>query len=216
MRRRGGGLRTAGVVGLVVLAALVVGELARGYLQDAAADRFRELHGAYTPPFRPGDPAPDFTLPDRSGKQHSLSSLVRRDTILCFLCGCDHCRTMQIHLGQMLRELGPSAPGVVSVTSAPPEGETAWRRDTKLEQVLLYDSKESGTPVIDQYRGHPCPRLFRLGPDRRVTWIAPSPAQLATMDLLGEAVARNLGYRIPPRRSRRAAGLFRSGPSEKK
>jgi hypothetical protein len=207
MRRKRAGLRIAGLVGLALVLVLVAGELTRSYLHDAAGERFRQLYGAYTPPFREGDPAPDFTLPDGSGRRRSLSSLVRQDTMLCFLCGCDHCRTMQIHLGEMLRSLGPRAPEVLSVTSASPEGEAAWRRDTKLDQILLYDSKASGKPVTGLYRGDPCPRLFRLGADRRVTWIGPSPARLARLDALGEAMARNLGYRFPPGRAGRGSGL---------
>jgi peroxiredoxin len=205
MRRKRAGLRIAGVLGLALGLGLVGSELARGYLEGAATERFRDLHGYYTPPFRQGDVAPDFTLPDSSGKRRSLSSLVHQDTMLCFLCGCDRCRTMQMYLGEMLRSLGPRAPKVVSVSSAPPESEAAWRRDTKLDQIILYDSKESGKPVTELYRGHPCPRLFRLDADRRVTWIGPSPARLANLDLLGQAMARNLGYRIPPRRAGRGS-----------
>jgi hypothetical protein len=197
MGRKRFGLKIAGVVGLVLVAALVASEVSRGYLKSAAAERFRNEQGFYTPAFRVGDPAPDFTLPDAAGRRHSLSSLVRQDTLLCFLCGCAYCRTMQIYLKEMLDSLGDRAPKVVSVTTAPPEAEAAWRRDTELEQVMLYETKASGKPVTNEYRGDPCPRLFRMDADRRVTWIGPSPAQVRNLDALGEAIARNLGYRIP-------------------
>jgi hypothetical protein len=209
MRRKRAGLRIAGLLGLVLVLALVVGELSRSYLKGAAEEQFRQRYGYYTPPFRRGDLAPDFTLPDSSGKQHSLSSLVHQDTMLCFLCGCARCRTMQTYLAEMLRSLGPRAPKVLSVTSAPPEAEAAWRRDTKLDQILLYETKESGKPVTELYRSDPCPRLFRLSADRRVTWIGPTPVRLASLDAMGEAVAHNLGYRIPERFRRGRSTLGR-------
>jgi peroxiredoxin len=198
-----GVVRILGVVGVLLIPAVVVGEAVHSWLADAAVPPARETRDAYTPGFGKGDLAPDFTLPDAAGRRHSLSSLVHGDTMLCMLCGCEKCQTMQIYLGQMLRSLGPRAPHVISVSAAPPEQEAAWRRDTKLDQVLLYDSKANGSPVIEQYRGHPCPRVYRLDADRRVTWIAPSPARLATLDLLGEAIAHNLGYRLPPGRTSR-------------
>ena len=207
MRRKGAGLRTAGLVVGVLVLVVAAGEVARSYLQETAGERFRNTHGYYTPPFRQGDLAPDFTLPDSTGKRLSLSSLVREDTLLGFLCGCAHCRTMQTYLGEMLRSLGPRAPKVLSVTSAAPEAEEAWLRETKLDQILLYDSKESGKPVTELYRGDPCPRLFRLDADRRVTWIGPSPARVASFDAMGAAIARNLGYRIPQGGAGRGSGL---------
>lgn len=190
-------LRTAGLVAGAAVLLLAAGELARGYLKQVGNERFRQVHGFYTPPFRRGDPAPDFTLPDAAGRRHSLSRVVRQDTLLCFICGCDRCRRMQIYLGQMLRSLGSRAPKVVSVSKAPPESDAAWRRDTRLDQLVLYDSRKDNTPVIELYRGDPCPRLFRLDADRRVTWIGPSPAQVS-LDTLGEAMAKNLGYHLPP------------------
>jgi peroxiredoxin len=202
MPRRRVNLKLIGLAAVALVGALVGSELLRGYTKGVADEQFRSNHGSYTTPFRVGDLAPDFTLPDSSGKQRSLASLVHQDTMLCILCGCDRCRTMQTRLGIMLRSLGARAPKVVSVTSADAAADAAWLRDTKLEQVLLHDSKEQGKPVTELYRGHPCPRLFRLAADRRVTWIGPSPAQLRTLDALGESVARNLGYTIPSRGNR--------------
>lgn len=195
MPRRRVSFKLVGLAALAVVAALVGSELLRGYAKGAADEQFRSTHGFYTPPFQVGDLAPDFTLPDGAGKSHSLASLVKQDTMLCFLCGCDKCRTMQMRLGIMLRSLGDKAPRVVSVTSADPEADAAWLRDTKLDQTLLHDSPAKGKPVTELYRGHPCPRLFRLASDRRVTWIGPSPASMTSLDALGEAVARNLGYK---------------------
>jgi peroxiredoxin len=183
----------------IVLAAVAVVmilcgvDLGRSYLAGVTEERFRAAHGDVTPPFKQGDLAPDFTLPDSAGKKHSLSSLVHRDTMLCLLCGCDQCRQAQAYLGQLLRKMGDRAPQVISVSSAPPEGEAAWKRETRLEQTLLYDSKAIRTPIIELYRGHPCPRLYRLSADRRVTWIGPSPVEGRDMLAFGAAMERNLG-----------------------
>lgn len=180
----------------LIIGALIVFDVGQRYLGAVRESRVRDVTGDWRPPFRVGDLAPDFQLPDAQGRQHSLRSELRGDTLLCMLCGCEQCRQMQTYLGVMIRSLGSRAPAVLSVTTAPPEAEAAWKRDTKLSQVMLYDSKEAGKPVIQQYRGDPCPRVYRLAADRRVTWIGPSPAVVGTMDEFGEALARNLGYRL--------------------
>lgn len=194
--RRNQGRRLA-VAALLVLGALILFDVGRRYLTTVRDEEVRSVAGDWRPPFRVGDPAPDFELPDASGRRHSLQSELHGDTLLCMLCGCDRCRQMQTYLGVMLRSLGSRAPSVVSVTTAPADAEAAWKRDTKLPQVMLYDSKEAGKPVIQQYRADPCPRVYRVAPDRRVTWIGPSPAEVGTMDQFGAALARNLGYTLP-------------------
>ena len=77
---------------LGILLALVVGEVGReivlGMEKPPAPAKKAEPTHTYDPAFHKGDPAPDFTLPDRDGKPHRLSQLVRRDTLLFFTCGC--------------------------------------------------------------------------------------------------------------------------------
>jgi len=189
-----GRAKKVALLGGILVLALVVGDVARQYFVNSTDVSFRQRMGELTPTFRVGDPAPEFSLPDATGKVRQLSSVVKGDTLLCFLCGCNLCRQMQINLGIMLRDI-PAPPAVISVTTAPVESEAAWKRDTELPQTMLYDSKEAGKPVSKQYRGDPCPRVFRLAADRSVTWIGPSPAQLRRMDEFGEALAQNLGYR---------------------
>ncbi|HEU4752183.1 MAG TPA: redoxin domain-containing protein, partial [Armatimonadota bacterium] len=149
------------------------------------------------PPFKVGEATPDFSLPDASKKMHSLSELLRRapdrHTILAFSCGCAACRTVQTYLGTLQKKLGPKAPQFICVGSTQPESEAAWVRDTGLKQTILYDKKEEST-VIDAWKGHPCPRLFELSPDRRAVWIGPSPqGRPDTVQLMGYEVAQRLG-----------------------
>ncbi|MGV3720904.1 MAG: peroxiredoxin family protein [Actinomycetota bacterium] len=191
------------VAGALMLALLLGLDLAMKHFADTADAQFRATHGDYAPRFQEGALAPDFTLPDNKGQMRSLASLVKGDTILCFLCGCSHCRHMQTYLTGLLKGMGDRAPAVVSVTTAPVEMEEAWRRDTGLAQTLLYEPKTDGSPVTAMYRGHPCPRVFRLDGDRRVTWIGPSPGEVNRMQDVGEAVARNLKRLDQPPRERR-------------
>lgn len=144
----------------------------------------------YRAPFQVGDAAPDFALPDRTGKTRRLSELVDRQTLLWFTCGCSRCREMQALMGRLARRLGQKAPQVVSVTTGLPEAEEAYRRDTRLDQVVLYAPGESA--VYREYRGHPCPRVFGLKADRTVAWIGPSPASTSPEEE-GFFLARALG-----------------------
>lgn len=169
---------------------------------DAAVRLFAGASGASSEPgaappaedshLMAGDQAPDFTLPDRSGRPHKLSELVHRDTVLCFTCGCANCLDVQTYLGILLKKMGARAPSVVTVTTMPKDREDAWRRDTRLKETLLYEPKDG--PVMAQYQGHPCPRIYRLKPDRQIWWIGPSPNQVPSMRELGDAMAANLGF----------------------
>src|SRR5687767_1835378 len=78
------------------------------------------------PPFKVGDAAPDFTLPDSTGKKQSLASLVNKDTLLMFICGCSTCKELQADMTPVLKKQGPKAPQVISVASFAPEAEKAY------------------------------------------------------------------------------------------
>jgi len=146
------------------------------------------------PDFRVGDLAPDFELPDRSGKKHKLSELVRGDTLLFFSCACDACRRLEGYAAILAERMGSKAPAVLSVNTMPKEQEEAWVRDTGLKQTFLYEQKNG--PIMEQYRGHPCPRGYRLSGDRRVRWISPSLKGTHYLEKLGNSMAVELGF--PP------------------
>jgi len=200
---------------LILLSVIVVAvgsEAARVYLggtsnpptpPDASDD------AKFAPKFKVGDPAPDFSLKDRDGKPHSLSSLVKQDTLLCFICGCSNCRNAQNYLGKLVKEMGDRAPMVVSVATIEPVAEPAYKRDVKLAQTILYEARPETKPehpeaplpaverIMDVYKGHPCPRIYHLGPDRKVKWISKSPSQYESPAFLNAAMAHELGFRFP-------------------
>jgi hypothetical protein len=148
-----------------------------------------------TPEFGLGALAPDFTLPDRSGKMHHLASMVRGDTLLWFTCGCSNCIDLQGYLATLLHAMPGARPQVITVTTMPPEREDTYFRDTGLHQTLLYESK--GGSLMTRYRGHPCPRIYRLASDRRITWISPSPRVVPYIDVIGHQLAEKLGFQEP-------------------
>jgi len=147
------------------------------------------------PKFKVGEKAPDFTLPDKKGNKHSLSKLVKGDTMLWFTCGCSSCLEMQTYMTKLTKQLGSKAPAVINVTTMLPDREETWFRDTKLKQTILYEGKEGG-PLGEIYHGHPCPRFFRLKPDRTVTMIGKSPATMPDMNVIGADLAHNLGFQL--------------------
>jgi hypothetical protein len=148
-----------------------------------------------TPEFKVGDKAPDFTFKDAAGTPHSLSSMVKGDTTLSFICGCSQCEEMQLWLSKLYKKMGAKAPKVVSVSTAAKEGEEAWKRKTELKQTIVFEEDGPEKERVEKiYKGHPCPRLFRLEPDLTVAWIGPSPTPDAPLDLMKEAVASMHGY----------------------
>lgn len=183
---------------IIVLAGIDIG---RRMLQPATGDEsptMNEQAEASTPAFKVGDPAPDFTLPDSSGTNRSLSGLVKKDSLLLFTCGCSNCKDIESYLSQILPKM-KRRPDVISVTSAKPDAEKAWFRDTRLPHPILYD--QDNLPVMEMYKGHPCPRVYRLTGDRKITWIGPSMSEYPTPDIavpdMGNRVAENLGFHVP-------------------
>jgi hypothetical protein len=152
----------------------------------------QQIDGEFDPAFRVGDKAPDFTLPDRKGTPHRLSEMVKRDTLLCFTCGCANCIDLQSFTALMLERLGKRAPDVITVTTMPADREDSYFRDTGLKQRLLYERK--GGPIGKQYMGHPCPRVYRLAPDRTVKWIGSSPGESRALRKVGLELTAQLGF----------------------
>ncbi len=154
-----------------------------------------------TPDFKVGQTAPDFTLPDAKGKPRRLSELVKKETLLCFICGCEDCREYQIYLADLLRAMAKQkrpVPEVLSVSTALPASEQAWIRDTKLKTSILYDRKDAqGKSVMDLYKGHPCPRSFGIKPNRTVRWIGSSKGVIQMVEPLSMELADSLGFARP-------------------
>jgi len=180
----------AALGGILLLVAVDVG---RNLIAGPPPESVPDL-AAVTPDFRVGDLAPDFKLPDALGKEHSLSELVKRQTILTFICGCEMCRGMHRYIRKVRAKMGDRAPDVISVSTTKAEAEEAYLRDVKLPHKVLYDEQKG--PVMTLYRGHPCPRVYGLDGERRVQWICASPRERPHTELIQLEVARHLGFRI--------------------
>lgn len=163
-----------------------------------AGDKVAADPGAPPEKIKVGEVAPDFTLPDHTGKDKSFSELVAAPTMLTFSCGCSSCRTMETYLGK-LQKAKKDLPPVVTVTSADPVAHKAWVRDTELKGEMLYDG--SGTPVMEMYEGHPCPRIYLLDGQRKVTWKSKSlseyPMPELGMEEMSRDITRLLGFSTP-------------------
>ena len=149
-----------------------------------------------------GDPAPDFSLKDKDSVPHSLTSLVKGDTLLMFICGCEKCRNMQMKMAKCFERLGDRAPTVVAVATIDPAFEVAYRRDVKLKQTILYDNTPNPTKMVltsqqkigDIYKGIPVPGLPPFGRPQG-DLIGRSPAQMPSPDAGYQMVAAQLGMR---------------------
>lgn len=177
---------------LAVVVLLVVFDLGRRLVSTATVPEAPRPSHQFDPSFQVGDLAPDFTLPDRQGTPHRLSEMVRRDTLLCFACGCANCIDLQSFTAIMLQRLGKKAPDVITVTTMPTDREDTYFRDTRLKQRLLYERKEG--PIMKLYQGHPCPRVYRLAADRTIKWIGSSPGETRQLRRVGLELASELGF----------------------
>lgn len=175
---------------LILLTAAI--EIGRQLIAPPPTPGSPQAKSRYAPDFKVGDVAPDFELPDHSGKPHRLSRLVHRDTLLSFICACASCVDVQTYTGILIKRMGPAAPDLITVTTMPKDREETYFRDTQLKQRLLYEPKEG--PVMELYRGHPCPRLYRLRADRTVAWIGSSPGETPFVQAIGNELAVNLGF----------------------
>ena len=184
--------------GLTALAVVIVGVAldSSRILFPTKEDREQAARGPKAPHFKEGDPAPEFSLPDRTGKERRLAELVSGDTMLFFTCGCANCLEVQNYVGLLRKKMGDKAPSFVNVTTMKPDGEESWLERTGLPQTILYEQKEG--PVTKQYQGHPCPRAYRLRPNRTVAWIGPSPDGLPSIQIIGMAIGSNLGFKKVP------------------
>lgn len=155
------------------------------------------------PDFKVGDPAPDFTLPNAKQQQVTFSKLVKGDTLLWFTCGCSNCLEVQEYMGKLSKQLGAKAPDIINVTTMLPDREETWLRDTKLKQTIVYEPNSQG-PVGVQYKGHPCPRYYRIKGDRTVATIGDSPREVKEMTVFAANLAKDLGF--APAGSKAASG----------
>ena len=214
MRRRGNA--NTWLLGILIAIIGAIGiDVGRRMYSPPKPDDSQAQKASHEPPFKVGGTAPDFTLPDDHGQKHALSELVKGDTIVTFTCGCSSCRDMHTYMAKVLAKMGKNAPPVVTITSMPPAGEASWLRDTKLQQTFLFQPHE-GVPeekaayddmmrqlkgkdvptLTDLYKGHPCPRVYRLDSGMKVTYIGPSAADSTTPPLASTQIAYNFAQEM--------------------
>ena len=192
-------VRQANILVLSVLG-LVLGLVLMDYGRQAffPAKGAQHAEAEDLPPMpKVGEVAPDFSLPDATGSIRSLASLVTKDTLLWFTCGCSHCRNAQVYV-EALRSKLTREYGHVNVTTAPQEAEAAYRRNIKLAQQILYEPGSMSTGVQRRYRGHPCPRIYVLDGDRKILFISRSlQEENTTARDIALGLAEYLGFSTP-------------------
>ena len=121
-----------------------------------------------------GAAAPDFTLPDTSGKSVSLASFAGKVVLLSFWsCYTDTCFTTVKVFEDLLTRLGPL--GLVAPTvceEIPPalaaDGYAGLLKNCSTGQIVLIDEKRE---VRGRYRVRQLPTSVLIGPDLKVVEI---------------------------------------------
>jgi peroxiredoxin len=145
----------------------------------------------------PGEPAPDFTLPDQDGKEVSLEDLRGQTSVLVFypldfspVC-TDQLNVYQEVLGE-LEQRGVKLYGI-SVDSA--FAHKAFRAHLGISIPLLADFEPKGEVaraygVYVEERGLNERALVMIGPDLRVVWSykSPSPLEIPGANLIFDAL----------------------------
>ena len=102
-----------------------------------------------------GEMAPDFTLPDLSGRMVSLSSFRGKPVVLGFFCGCYRCREAATKIGKLQRQGNLS--NLVAVVGLDVDGARDFQRSTCLQGEVLIDPSDS---VSERYASDFCPRFW--------------------------------------------------------
>jgi hypothetical protein len=185
------------LLGAAVVLALVGGDYLRTTSFKRPLPEPPDPTKEYRPDFVEGGKAPDFTLPDRSGKPHRLSDLVQSETVLVFVSDDARCRALLQYIRTLIdrrRKGRQPTQQMVCVADFPPERETAFRVDSRLEGAVLYE-KQAGA-VHRQFRAVPTPRVFELAKGLEVITLHASPA-IAPFYEIGHGVRQSFQYHSP-------------------
>ncbi len=159
---------------------------------------------------KPGDPAPDFTLPDADGTSHSRKEITGKNGLLVVFA-CNHCPFV-IHLadalGDFAREIAEQGVNTVVINSNDlehypqdgPEPMKEFARDHRWEfPYLLDETQETATA-----HGATCtPDFFLFGANHRLFYAGqfddsrPRSGQKAHGGDVREAVRRMLASEAP-------------------
>lgn len=124
---------------------------------------------------KPGDAAPDFTLPDAGGAAHSLDALAGpRGTLVVFACNhCPYVIHLATSLGGLAAELGRQGIAVVAISSNDvanypqdaPEHMAAFAREHGWDFPYLYDEDQQ---VAKAYGAACTPDFFLFDGERKL------------------------------------------------
>ena len=108
-----------------------------------------------TPPVRlsPGDPAPDFTLPDADGNLISLSDHRGRRVIVYFYPAAltPGCTTQAVDFTSAAGDLAEAGLDIIGISPDPPEKLTRFREKEQLGITLLSDADKTALTAYGAY-----------------------------------------------------------------
>lgn len=122
---------------------------------------------------KPGDPAPEFNLPDLSGKKHTLTELRATGPVLLFFWSteCGFCRVMAPKLQKLYAEraaAGLTVAGIDIDFKMRAEVEE-FVRTRKLDFLILHGSLDNAD-AVEAYGVPGTPTLVLVGRDGRVVY----------------------------------------------
>lgn len=144
-----------------------------------------------------GQPVKDFGLPDGKKKVVRLSDYKGKDFLLTFFCGCNVCADMAKLIEKSYKDTGKK-PEVVAVWTPGhvPEGMTGWlNRSHAPDFTYLYTPQD--TDLIDKWQGHPCPKVYVVGPDQKIRYSSMSGPEASNQATMGD-IAPMMGLKFKP------------------
>ncbi len=147
---------------------------------------------------QPGAKAPEFTLPDHSGKEVSLSDFAGRRLLLAFypLDFSPVCTDQLSSYGEIKSQLDAAGVTLVGVSVDSAFAHKAFRDQLGIETALLADFEPKGA-VASAYgayldgAGHSNRSLVLIGADGNVEWVheTDTPLDIPSPNLILEAIS---------------------------
>lgn len=132
---------------------------------------------------KPGDAAPEFKLPDLSGKIHTLASLRAKGPVLLYFWSteCPYCRAISPKLQALYAERSPAGLNVagIDIDFKMRPAVTEYVREKKLGFVILHGSLDNAD-AVEAYGVQGTPTLVLVGHDGRIVYYGHSLEEAAT------------------------------------
>lgn len=124
-----------------------------------------------------GTPAPDFRLPDFTGKQVALSDFTRQRALLVMFI-CNHCpfvKHIRHELARLGRDYGADDVAIVAINSNdivayPADNAEAMAREAREVGYTFPYLLDEAQQVARAYRAACTPDFYLFGPDRRLVY----------------------------------------------